>query len=93
MITKSECEIIAARYKKLIENKGECVAHFKGKWYTVLDIANHTETGEAMVIYKANYGTEEVYVRPVAMFLSEVDRYKYPDAKQKYRFMFMEELE
>lgn len=65
--------------------------HFKGKEYQFIDIAEHTETREKLVVYKALYGDFRTFVRPIDMFLSEVDREKYPDVTQKYRFQWVRE--
>lgn len=74
---------------------GDIVQHFKREWvsedtseylYKVLAFAQHTETGEKLVIYQAMYAPFKICARPYAMFMSEVDREKYPDIKQKYRF-------
>lgn len=64
--------------------------HFKGDYYIVLDVAEHTETGEKLVIYRALYDDNKLYARPYDMFLSKVDREKYPDVEQEYRLELQE---
>lgn len=74
---------------------GDIVQHFKREWvsketseylYKILAFAQHTENGEKLVIYQALYAPFKICARPYQMFMSEVDRKKYPDIKQKYRF-------
>ena len=74
---------------------GDLVRHFKRETvdrnttvylYRIIGEAEHTETGEMMMIYQALYGDKRLYARPLAMFMEETDHEKYPDIKQKYRF-------
>lgn len=60
--------------------------HFKGDYYLVEDIALDSETKEKMVVYRRLYGDGSLWVRPVDMFLSPVDKNKYPHVSQEYRF-------
>ncbi|MBR3523485.1 MAG: DUF1653 domain-containing protein [Bacilli bacterium] len=60
--------------------------HFKGNLYLVIDVVVDSESGRDMVLYRALYDDLKLYVRPMDMFLSEVDHDKYPEIKQKYRF-------
>ncbi len=60
--------------------------HFKGDLYLVEGVAKHSETQEEYVIYRKLYGDCALWIRPKAMFLSPVDKTKYPDCMQEYRF-------
>lgn len=60
--------------------------HFKGDYYIVEDIAIDSETNEKIVIYRALYGDNTLYARGYDMFTSKVDKEKYPNIEQLYRF-------
>ena len=68
-----------------IPKKGEIYRHFKGNLYEIIIIARDSETLEEKVVYKEVDG-ESAYVRPLPMFVSRVDKEKYPDATQEFRF-------
>lgn len=60
--------------------------HFKGNDYQILAIAKNSEDASEQVVYQALYPPFTIYVRPLSMFMSEVDREKYPSVAQRYRF-------
>lgn len=75
---------------------GVIVKHFKRSFienpkneylYRIVAEATHSETGEQFVVYRS-LETDKVYVRPAAMFYSEVDAAKYPYCPQRYRFEY-----
>jgi hypothetical protein len=76
---------------------GDIVQHFKRETltsvndqnkylYVIHGFAKHTETGEMLVIYQGLYSPFDIFARPYKMFYEEVDRKKYPDIQQKFRF-------
>ncbi len=73
-----------------IPKKGDIYRHFKGNLYEIVIIARDSETLEEKVVYKS-VNSEDAYVRNLAMFLSKVDKAKYPDVKQEFRFELVSE--
>ena len=71
---------------------GDKYRHFKGNLYEVIIIARDSETLEEKVVYKEVNG-DAAYVRSLPMFVSPVDKEKYPDATQEFRFQYIEEIE
>ena len=65
---------------------GDTVQHFKGGLHTILAIGTHTETNEKMVVYQS-LKDQKIWIRPYDMFISKVDKEKYPDAVQPYRLI------
>ncbi len=59
--------------------------HYKGKRYEVIGLAKHSETLEEAVVYKALYGKKQLWVRPLKMFLENVE----VNGKKMPRFMYI----
>ena len=55
-------EITAGKYR-----------HYKGGDYEVFFVARHSETEEEMVVYRTLYGDFSYWVRPLGMFLENVE--------------------
>ena len=77
---------IVKHFKRETLTKNELEKNPNMYLYEIVGIAEHTETKELLVVYNALYGKPTFCARPLSMFLSEVDRMKYPRIKQKYRF-------
>lgn len=80
---------INSSFGRPLPETGQKYRHFKiGKIVTVIGISRHTETEEVSVVYSYE---GQIWNRPLNMFMSEVDRRKYPNVSQKYRFELVED--
>ena len=62
---------------------GEVYKHFKVMIIKIIAVGKNTETLEEMVVYNHD---GEIWIRPLEMFMSKVDKEKYPEVTQEYRF-------
>ena len=84
LLTRHFKKDVDYNFDRPIPQKGEKYRHFKlGKVVTIIGISRHTETEEISVVYEYE---GHIWNRPLEMFMGEVDKKKYPDAKQRYRF-------
>lgn len=77
---------VAAHFKRWMASPAELSAEPMLYLYEIIGVAEHTESGEELMVYRSLYGQHRLFARPLAMFLSETDTEKYPGAEQKYRF-------
>ena len=78
--------VIVKHFKRETLTKNELEKSPNMYLYQIIGFAEHTETKELLVVYKALYGKPTLCARPLSMFISETDHKKYPRIKQKYRF-------
>ena len=72
---------------------GQIYKHFKGNLYKVLAVAVHTESEEKLVVYQSVENPDRVFARPLEMCMSDIDRFRYPLIRAKYRFTLVSEPE
>lgn len=66
--------------------EGQIYRHFKGNQYKIITIGYDCETNKKLVVYQVLYGEGKVWVRDYDMFISKVDKEKYPECSQEYSF-------
>lgn len=104
MIDCNVTDLFNEAQRRRVPRRGDIWAHFKknpetgcNNLYKVMTIGKFSETGELMVVYQKlhdDWSTpDDVYIRPLEMFWSEVDREKYPDTDATYRFTFITHID
>lgn len=104
MIDCSVTDLFCEEQRRRVPRRGDIWAHFKknpetgcNNLYRIVTIGKFSETGELMVVYHKlhdGYATDDdIYIRPLEMFWSEVDREKYPDAEAQYRFTYITHID
>lgn len=80
-------------YERDYPKPGEKWKHFKGHVYEIICIASDAETDKLVVVYQNTEKPHLYWVRPLGMFMSEVDHDKYPDVTWKWRFQKVADAE
>lgn len=71
---------------------GQRYLHFKGRTIEIINIAKHSETLEDLVLYfHIDEENPTIWARPIEMFQEKVDKEKYPNVTQEYRFELIKE--
>ncbi len=76
---------------KHIPQPNEIYRHFKGNLYQIITLAQHSESGEMLVIYQTMSEDYKTYARPIDLFMGKLDKVKYPQVNQEYRFELINE--
>lgn len=71
---------------RALPKAGEVYKHFKGTNYEIICLANDAEDMSRVVVYRSLFDFNQVWIRKLDEFMSEVDKQKYPECEQKYRF-------
>ena len=88
LLTRHFKTVPISEFDRPLPQAGQKYKHFKiGKIVTIIGLSRHTETEEISVVYDYE---GSIWNRPLNMFMSEVDKEKYPNASQKYRFELVE---
>ena len=88
LLTRHFKTIPISEFDRPLPQVGQKYKHFKiGKVVTIIGLSRHTESEEISVVYDYE---GSIWNRPLNMFMSEVDKEKYPNASQKYRFELVE---
>lgn len=72
-------------YNTIMDGNPTTFRHFKGHLYQIICLGKNSETKEEMVVYQ-NIQTKEIWIRNKEMFFSKIDKEKYPNVKEEYRF-------
>lgn len=78
-------EYLNIKFKTKDDDYPTIFHHFKGGDYHIITIGINSETNEKMVVYQ-NIVTNDIWIRPALMFFSKMNKDKYPDINQEYRF-------
>ncbi len=75
-----------------IPSPGQIYRHFTGNLYRVVTLAQHSETGESLVVYQALFEDYKIFAKPLSLFMEKLDKEKYPQSASEFCFELQNEL-